>query len=139
MNMELKMREGDALPKINKIITSNKIKEYAHASGDLNPIHIDPEYAATSKFGSIIAHGMLIASSISEMMTLAFKQMWVNNGRLKIRFNSPVRAGDTITTFGQIKTIDNADEAQKIICSVTVCTQDGDTAISGEAIVTISN
>ena len=98
--MELKIREGDALPKINKIITSNKIKEYAHASGDLNPIHIDPEYAATSKFGSIIAHGMLIASSISEMMTLAFKQMWVNNGRLKIRFNSPVRAGDTITTFG---------------------------------------
>lgn len=133
------MREGDSLPKINKIITSDKIKEYAYASGDLNPIHIDPEYAATSRFGSIIAHGMLIASSISEMMTLTFKQMWVNNGRLKIRFNSPVRAGDTITTFGQVKTIDNADEAQKIVCSVAVCTQDGDNAISGEAIVTISN
>ena len=133
------MREGDSLPKIEKIITSEKIKEYAYASGDLNPIHIDSEFAATSKFGSIIAHGMLVAASISEMMTLAFKQMWANGGRLKIRFNSPVRAGDTITTFGQVKTINDVDEVQKIVCSVAVCNQNGENAISGEAIISILN
>ena len=133
------MREGDALPTIEKIITSENIKEYAYASGDFNPIHIDPEFAANSRFGSIIAHGMMIAASISEMMTVSFRQMWLKGGRLKIRFNSPVRAGDKITTSGYVKTINEVDDVQKIICSVAVCNQNGENAISGEATIAVSS
>ena len=91
------MREGDDLPTIERLVTQGQIERYAEASGDFNPIHVDKDYAAKSQFGSTIAHGMMIAASISEMMTLAFKEDWLNRGRLKIRFRAPVFPGDTVT------------------------------------------
>ncbi|MCH8921435.1 MAG: MaoC family dehydratase, partial [Chloroflexi bacterium] len=41
-------------------LTQDKIDRYALAGGDGNPLHTDPEFAATTQFGRTIAHGMLI-------------------------------------------------------------------------------
>jgi 3-hydroxybutyryl-CoA dehydratase len=131
------MREGDALPLIEKSITQEQVERYAKASGDYNPIHIDVEFAAESQFGRRIAHGMMIAASISEMMTAAFKEDWLRGGRLKIRFRAPVYPGETITTFGQVKSIRQRDEVRETTCSVGVRKQNGETAIIGDAIVSV--
>ena len=56
------MKENDQLIKVIKYITKEKIIEYANASGDFNPIHIDKDFAKNSQFGQIIAHGMMIAA-----------------------------------------------------------------------------
>ena len=53
-------------PKIGKIVTSSRtftqadFDQFAALSGDDNPIHVDPDYAATTRFGSTVAHGMLL-------------------------------------------------------------------------------
>ena len=131
------MEPGDPLPTVEKTVTQAGIERYASAAGDFNPIHIDPDFAARSQFGSTIAHGMLIAASISEVMTLAFEEHWLRRGRLKIRFRAPVYPGDTVAASGQVKSIREREGATEVVCSVGVTKQNGEAAITGDATVTI--
>lgn len=131
------MREGETLPTVEKLITQERIQSYAEASGDYNPVHVDADFAASSQFGRTIAHGMLVAASISEMMTMAFDDEWRSAGRLKLRFRAPVYPGDTITASGEIKRIVDRDGTRQVSSSVVVRKQTGEEAITGEAIVTL--
>ena len=130
------MQEGDSLPTVEKLITQEQIERYASASGDFNPIHLDHEFAASSQFGGTIAHGMMVAASVSDMMTLAFGQDWYSGGRLKIRFRAPVYPGDTVTSFGRVRSVRMRDHAKETTCSVGVRRQNGESAITGDAVVT---
>ncbi len=129
------MQTDTALPTIRRTITQEQIERYAKASGDYNPIHIDGEFAATSQFGGRIAHGMLIAASISEMMTSAFKIDWLNSGTLKLRFRAPVFPGESIETSGTVKSTREVGVRREVTCSVEVRKQDGEVAITGQAVV----
>ena len=132
------MKEGDTLPTVEKSVTQERIRAYAEASGDFNPIHIDQEFAATSRFGGIIAHGMMVAASISEMMSMAFHETWAENGRLKLRFRAPVRMGDSVTASGSVKRVRESSEGREIVCAVRVERQTGEAAITGDATVTVT-
>ena len=102
---------------------------YAKASGDFNPIHIDPAFAATTQFGGTIAHGMLVLAFISEMMTAAFPERWPAAGRLDVRFRAPARPGDTVTARAAATKI----EADILRYSVECVSQTGEILISGSA------
>lgn len=117
------------LPQLVRVITQDKITRYAHASGDHNPLHIDPQYAASTRFGGTIAHGMLLLAYISEMMTAAFGRRWLAGGRLKARFRSPARPGDRVTVQGAV-----TESAQgRTLCQVECRNHVGDVLVSGEA------
>ena len=133
------MRAGDLLPTVERQIDQERIEQYARASGDFNPIHIDREFAEASQFGGTIAHGMMVAAMISEMMTVAFGSRWPSTGKMKIRFRSPVRTGQMVTARGTIKSVDRSNDTSKISCAVSVETGDGQTAITGQTEVTVSN
>jgi 3-hydroxybutyryl-CoA dehydratase len=120
---------GDELPTIRKTLTQQKIDRYADASGDRNPLHIDPAFAATTQFGGTIAHGMLVLAYISEMMTAAFAERWITAGRLKVRFRGAARPGDTVTAFGCVVRVDDGQTT----CEVECRNQNGEVLISGEA------
>ena len=128
---------GDSLPELEKTVSQERIEQYATASGDFNPIHIDEEFAATSQFGGRIAHGMLIAAFVSEMLTKAFEQAWLDSGKLKIRFRAPVFPGETVSTFGEVKKIEDVDGVKRITCSVGARKSDGESAITGDAVVDV--
>ncbi len=51
---------GTELTPVVVEITQDKIDRYAHAGGDGNPLHTDPEFAAKTHFGGTVAHGMLV-------------------------------------------------------------------------------
>ena len=129
--------EGDELPVVEKGITQERIEEYAEASGDFNPIHVDHDFASTSQFGRTISHGMMVAASISEMMTLAFGRAWPGGGRMKIRFRAPVYPGESISTFGRVKSVRVEGEGRRVLCTIGVRKGGGETAISGEASVIV--
>ena len=133
------MKENDQLIKVIKYITKEKIIEYANASGDFNPIHIDKDFAKNSQFGQIIAHGMMIAASISEMMTINFKQDWIESGKLKIKFKSPVFHKEKIITSGEISKIKISETKKEITSSVSVKKESGEIVISGTASVIQKN
>jgi 3-hydroxybutyryl-CoA dehydratase len=78
-------------------LTQPLLQQYADASGDHNPIHIDEEFAKTTQMGGTIAHGMLVLSFISEMMAGAFGKRWLESGSLEVRFRNPARPGDRVT------------------------------------------
>ena len=131
------MNIGDQLPRVERLIDQGQVDRYARASGDFNPVHIDNEFAMTSQFGRTIAHGMLIAASISEVMTTAFKVDWLRSGRMKLRFRAPVFPGDTIVAQGEIKDIRERAGKREAICSVDVRKRDGELVISGEVTVSV--
>lgn len=132
------MQKGDPLPTIEKVVTQAQIKKYARASGDFNPIHIDYEFAASTQFGGTIAHGMMVAATISEMMAAAFGRNWPESGSMKIRFRSPVKPGQRIRTQGSVRRIDAANGISRISCTVSVVKDDGETAIAGQAEVRLA-
>ena len=82
---------------VTRTLTQQMLNAYADASGDYNPIHIDEAFAKTTAMGGTIAHGMLVLSFISEMMTGAFRTAWLSTGTLEVRFRAPARPGDTVT------------------------------------------
>ena len=131
------MNIGDQLPRVERLIDQDQVERYAKASGDFNPVHIDHEFAKRSQFGRTIAHGMLIAASISEVMTTAFKMDWLCSGRMRLRFKAPVYPGDTIVAQGEIKDIRERAGKREAICSVDVRKNDGELVISGEATVSV--
>lgn len=132
------MNIGDQLPAVNKEVTQDNVDHYARASGDFNPIHIDAKFAAGSQFGSRIAHGMMVAATISEMMALAFGSAWADAGRMKIKFKSPVYPGDRITAAGRVKSVRETEYGMEIVCAIEVTRGSGEIAISGDASVTLS-
>jgi len=129
------LKEGEALRSVTKQITQEAISEYAVASGDMNPIHVDQEFAAQSQFGGTIAHGMMVAASISEMMSAEFGMDWIESGRLKLRFRAPVYPGSDVTAYGQVKRVRAANGGSEIVCSVGVRNESGEDAVTGEATV----
>lgn len=131
------MKEGDTLPAIEKSVTQEQIESYAEAAGDFNPIHLDQEFAANTDFGGRIAHGMMIIAFVSEMMTVAFQEDWLAKGQLKVRFRAPVYPGETVATFGQVKSVQEQDGNTRFVCSVGVRMQNGDDAINGDATVIV--
>lgn len=127
------LKEGDELAPVHKRITQEKVNEYAEASGDFNPLHIDPEFAKTTFYGGTIAHGLLSLAYISEVMTESFGKGWLAGGKLTVTFLAPVRPGDTITARGIIKKKKEEDGDKVVVCEVFCENQKGERVIAGEA------
>ncbi len=125
---------GDDLPLVTRHLTRDQIARYADASGDHNPLHIDPSFAAMTQFGGTIAHGMLVLAFVSEMLTAAFGRAWLDSGRLKIRFRAPARPGDTVTASGRVTKV----EDKRITCAVECSNSSGEVLIDGSAEVSLA-
>lgn len=131
-------QEGMVLPVLEKDIRQEQINQYARASKDFNPIHIDEEFARKTPFGGTVAHGMLILAFVSEMMTAAFGMDWITAGKLNVRFKSPARPGDTLRVSGRVRSTEDLGDRTIVHCEVLCQNQRGETVIAGEASVTLS-
>lgn len=131
------LREGMELPELKKTVTREKIKRYAEASRDFNPIHLDQEFARQAGLDGTIAHGMLILAYLSEMMTNAFQKTWLTGGKLNVRFRTPARPGDTIRVSGRIRRVEKNEGETTIICEVLCANQADEAVITGEARITV--
>lgn len=79
------------------VITQAQIDAYGEVSGDRNPLHIDPAFAAQTPFGATIVHGHLLIGHIGRVIEAKYGAAWVRAGRLEIKFVAPVYAGDDIS------------------------------------------
>jgi 3-hydroxybutyryl-CoA dehydratase len=114
-------------------ITNELIRKFADLSGDHNPIHLDEEFAKTTRFGRRIAHGMLSGAFISAVLGYEFKERKIVYLSQTMRFVAPTFIGDTITTTA---TISKIREDKGIVTLETVCTnQNGENTVTGEAVV----
>jgi 3-hydroxybutyryl-CoA dehydratase len=117
----------------SKVITEEDVLAFADISGDHNPVHVDPEFAATSMFGKQIAHGILSGSLISTV--LGTKLPGENTIYLKqsFSFRKPVYFGELLTAV--VEVISKYDSKRIIELRTIVYNTDGDIAVQGEATV----
>ena len=130
----MKFKIGDSAS-ISKTITDRDIQAFAEVTGDHNPIHLDDEYAAKTRFGSRIAHGMLSASLISSV--LANKLPGPGSVYLSqtLKFVKPVFPGDSVTAR---VTVTEIRDDRPIITLETVCVnQHNEPVLKGEATVLV--
>jgi acyl dehydratase len=95
-------------------MTQERIDTFAKAIEDFQWIHVDPERAKSSPFGTTIAHGFLTLSLLSRLseMTFSFadRKMGVNYGLNRVRFTSPVPSGAKVRgrfTLAKYEKIEN--------------------------------
>ncbi len=135
--MGFALREGAPLPEFVRRVTQSDINRYAEASGDYNPIHIDPAFAASTPLKGTIAHGMLVLAFMSEMLVRVFGDAWDQSGQLTTKFRSPVRPGDTLTVAGQVESLQYDSDIVLTTCSLWCRTQAEEVVVSGEARVRV--
>jgi 3-hydroxybutyryl-CoA dehydratase len=117
-----------------KAVTSEDIALFAQVSGDTNPLHSDAEYAAKTRFGECIAHGMLTAGFISAALgTKLAPHCCVVYLSQSLRFLRPVKIGDTVKAVVCVKGI---EQEKRMVTVETDCfNQNGDPVVKGEAVV----
>ena len=85
-----------------RVVTQNDVEDFAKISGDYNPLHLDPSYAAQTVFTKPIAHGMLLASFCSALIGMHLpgkRALYVSQ---TLNFKKPVYAGDTLVVEGVV-------------------------------------
>jgi acyl dehydratase len=78
------------------------IRRYADVSRDYNPIHLDPEFAAKTPMGGVIAHGMLSLSLVWHSLAATFGWERLAGAAVEIRFVRPVRENDWVVSGGTL-------------------------------------
>jgi acyl dehydratase len=91
---------ADLLPR-SLTVDSERIWRYAELTHDANPIHLDPDFAARTPMGGIIAHGTMSLNLIWQSLTASLSPEAIQNLMLDVRFVRPVRIGDTVTAGGR--------------------------------------
>lgn len=96
-------RLADALPVIVRTVDQARIDRYARASGDFNPIHVDPEFSKTGPFGRTIGHGLMTLAFVAEMLNRWSNGAFDACGEIDITFIAPVFAGDEVEVTGEVE------------------------------------
>ncbi|MGG5819426.1 MaoC family dehydratase [Falsiroseomonas sp. HW251] len=124
-----------------RTITQDDILAFSRISGDDDPVHVDPGFAARTAFGRCIAHGahvMGLLSTTASMMSRRSVQRGatgtpVSAGYERIRFTRAVFAGDTLTARYVIEEVDAARARTR--AALQVVNQDGETCLVGTHIL----
>jgi acyl dehydratase len=114
-----------------RLITNQEVEAFAAISGDHNPLHLDPDYAATTSFGECIAHGMLTGALISAAIAMQLPgpgSVYLNQS---LQFRAPVFLGDTLTVT--LEVTEKHGKRPWVTLSCTVENQDGKAVAKGEA------
>jgi len=114
---------------IAKTVTEADIILFAGISTDVNPAHLDEEYAKGTIFGGRIAHGMLSAGFISAVLANHLPGPGTIYLSQTLKFKAPVRPGDTVRATVTVKEV---NVARNRVTLDTVCTVAGKVVIEGE-------
>jgi len=117
----------------SKTITEMDVYTFAGISGDLNPAHVNEEYAKDTLFNGRIAHGMLGASLISAVFGMYLPGPGSIYMSQSLKFIAPVRFQDTLTATCTVK--EKIEEKNRVVFDCVVTNQHGAQVIAGEALI----
>jgi phosphate acetyltransferase len=124
------IKVGDSAT-LTRTLRPQDIQLFAIMSGDVNPAHVDPEYAHSSMFQEVIAHGMWGGALISTVLGTEFPGPGTIYVGQTLRFSRPVKLGDTITIKLTCK--QKFDHNKHMLFDCLCTNQDGLKVIAGEA------
>lgn len=120
-----------------RTIRAEDIAAFAAISGDDDPVHTDPDFAARTAFGRCIAHGAHVMGLLSTTASMMSRRSVargatgtpVSAGYDRIRFTRPVFAGETLTARYVIEAVDH--ERGRTRARLEVVNGDGKTCLVG--------
>jgi acyl dehydratase len=127
--------EGEELSSFEISISRTHIIKYVGAGGDFQQIHHDEEYAKSIGLPSVFANGLMHGGMLARVVT-----DWAGDAVIKqyrLRFKTIVWPNDTLTFKGQVLKKYKEAENHLVDCSLSVVNQKGESAIEGEATVSL--
>ena len=108
------------------------VRAFAELSGDFNPVHLDADFAATTRFGRPIVHGLLTASLISTVVGTRLPGQGSIYVSQTLRFRAPVFVGDTVRA--EVEVTEVLRERRRVVLA-TRCLVGDKVVITGEAVM----
>jgi acyl dehydratase len=107
---------GRKLTTASRTVTAEDVDAFARLTGDLNPVHLDEEYARRSIFGQRVVHGAFtVAVAAGLLSPLLAESTIAAHGIDQLRFRRPVYLGDTLRVTAKLTGIERQDETAGIL------------------------
>ncbi len=128
------MRAGDRAQR-SLHVTADLVAAFAEVTGDRNPVHMSEEYAAHTRFGRRIAHGMIGGALISAALANDLPGPGTVYLAQQLKFHAPVFLDDEITAIIEVE---SWEPSKRVASLATTCVnQAGEVVISGKATVLV--
>ena len=132
MTEPFSFQEGDQFRR-DRFISAEDVRQFAEIVGDLNPVHIDEEFAARTSFKKRIVHGAFLAGLISRVLGMDFP----GQGTIYISQNSvfkrPVFVDTNVSV--EVKVTEVILEKRRLVLDTTVFNEEGKVCLAGSAVV----
>lgn len=125
---ELKIGQSASL---KKTLTDHDVRLFAAVSGDVNPVHLDEDFAAGTMFKGRIGHGMWTGSLISAVLAMQLPGPGTIYLGQNLSFRAPVMLGDEIVVTVTVSELDTGKKHVLLACEAS--NQNGKTVAKGEA------
>jgi 3-hydroxybutyryl-CoA dehydratase len=119
---------------VSKKITDDDVRAFADLSGDVNPVHLDDEFASGTIFKKRIAHGFLTGALFSTVLGTKLPGpgcIYLSQG---LKFRAPVYIGDEVEATCKIIAVDPEKARVTLACD---CSVNGKTVLEGEAVMMV--
>ena len=124
------LKLGDSA-QLSNVISEEVIHDFAKATGDFNPIHLDQAYAEKTRFKGRIAHGALSIGFISGVLANLLPGPGSIYLSQEIRFLAPVRIGDVVTA--KVEVMELIPGKNRVKFKTTCTNQNGEVVVDGTA------
>ena len=115
----------------SKTLSEDDLVLFAKLSGDVNPVHLDAEFAKTTQFGERIAHGMYTGSLVSAALGIVLPGPGTIYLGQSLRFRTPVKVNDTITVHMEV--VKKRDDKKFVTLECKIVNQHGKKVATGTA------
>jgi len=112
---ELKIGQSDTY---TRTVSERDVQLFGEATGDMNPVHFDEDYARKTVFRGRVAHGALTIGFLSALLGTQLPGAGTIFQSATIAFKAPVRIGDTVTVTATVKEIEGRIALIACVCTV---------------------
>jgi acyl dehydratase len=113
-----------------KTVTARDVELYAEITEDRNPLHFDPDFAARTRFGRLVAQGGITSGMLNALVAMDLPGPGSVFMSQSLRYLAPTYLGDTLTAEVEVLTV----KPDKPVCQLkaTITNQDGTVVLEGE-------
>ena len=132
MSTDFSFQEGDGF-KWERHISADDVQRFAEIVGDLNPVHLDAEFAENSFFKKRIVHGAFLAGLISKVLGMDFPGMGTVYISQNTIFKRPVYVDTTVSV--EVKVAQVIEEKRRLVLDTNILNSNGEVCVAGSATV----
>jgi acyl dehydratase len=114
----------------SKTVTARDVELYAEITEDRNPLHFDPDFAARTRFGRLVAQGGITSGMLNALLAMDLPGPGTVFMSQSLRYLAPTYLGDTLTAEVEVLAV----KPDKPVCQLkaTITNQDGTVVLEGE-------